>query len=62
VPFFGGAGQPLPFRIHWLDFAAFAGMGGVWLAVWATQLRRSGLLPSHDPRLVIPSQEALEHA
>jgi hypothetical protein len=43
---------------HWLDAAAFLGMGGLWLAVYAWQLKRYPLLPAFDPRL----QETLRYA
>jgi hypothetical protein len=42
--------HPEGFRVHWLDFAAFAGVGGLWLAAFATRLRTRPLLPLHDPR------------
>jgi len=37
--------------LHWLDLAAAAGLGGVWLAVFAWQLARRPLIPPNDPRL-----------
>ncbi len=36
--------------IHWLDFAAVLGLGGVWLALFARNLNRHALLPQNDPR------------
>ena len=42
---------PQGFHIHWLDFAAPAGLGGVWLAVFAFHLKRRALLPQNDPRI-----------
>ncbi|HEV8129884.1 MAG TPA: hypothetical protein VGQ81_01430 [Acidobacteriota bacterium] len=42
------AGQ---FRIHWLDFAIPLGLGGIWLAFFARQLKARPLLPLHDPDL-----------
>jgi hypothetical protein len=44
--------------VHWLDLAALVGLGGVWLSVFAWQLRKRPLLPINDPRL----QEALNRA
>ena len=38
--------------VSWLDIAAFIGIGGVWLALFAWQLRRRPLLAEGDPRLV----------
>ena len=43
--------------IHWLDFAALAGIGGVWLLVFARALSGPPLLPVHDPF----TEEALQH-
>jgi hypothetical protein len=37
--------------VHWLDVAAFAGVGGLWLALFAGQLRSRPLLPLSDPDL-----------
>ncbi|HEY3131236.1 MAG TPA: hypothetical protein VGL91_17395 [Acidobacteriota bacterium] len=39
------------FHIHWMDFAAPAGVGGVWLAFFAWQLKTRPLLPLNDPEL-----------
>lgn len=44
-------------KIHWLDFAAPVGLGGIWLAAFMRQLKRYPLLPVNDPYL----QEALQH-
>ena len=35
--------------LHWLDFFALVGIGGVWLAAYARQLAAMPLLPLHDP-------------
>lgn len=40
-----------PPTLHWLDFAAPIGIGGIWIAVYIWQLGRHPLLPLHDPRL-----------
>ena len=37
-------------EIHWTDFAAWFGIGGVWLAVFAGNLNRHPLLARNDPR------------
>jgi hypothetical protein len=34
--------------LHWLDVAALIGIGGVWIAVFAWQLKGRALLPMHD--------------
>ncbi len=36
---------------HWLDLATLVGIGGVWTAVFCTELRKYPLLPIHDPYL-----------
>lgn len=44
--------------VHWLDFAAPIGLGGVWVGLLLRQMKRYPLVPVHDPRVV----EALEKA
>jgi hypothetical protein len=39
------------FTIYWTDFAAFFGLGGIWIYVYLRQLRRRPLLPLRDPRV-----------
>lgn len=46
--------HPAGFAVSWLDFAAFIGVGGVWLATFLAALNRAPLLPSHDPRITSP--------
>lgn len=36
---------------HWLDITTMAGIGGIWLAVFGTQLQKRPLLPLNDPYL-----------
>src|SRR5262249_3689682 len=43
--------SPGHFVLHWLDFAAPIGVGGVWLAVFFWQLGERPLLPRNDPEL-----------
>jgi len=38
-------------RIHWMDFLAPLGIGGLWLAMFLFQLRKWPLLPVRDPHL-----------
>jgi hypothetical protein len=38
-------------RIHWLDAAAVIGVGGLWLALFAWNLKRHPLLSLNDPRI-----------
>ncbi|HYG36180.1 MAG TPA: hypothetical protein VEC99_15420 [Clostridia bacterium] len=43
--------HPKGFYFHWLDLAAFVGVGGIWLALFFTLLKRKSLWPRNDPRL-----------
>lgn len=38
-------------KIHWTDFAAWFGIGGIWLGVFAANLKRHPLLARNDPRI-----------
>ncbi|HZV36703.1 MAG TPA: hypothetical protein VFB72_19155, partial [Verrucomicrobiae bacterium] len=40
------------FQVNWIDFAAFFGLGGIWMAVFIAVLKRADLLPQNDPRLL----------
>ncbi len=46
------------FAIYWTDFAAFIGVGGIWVYVFLGQLRKRPLLPLRDPRVMTPLPEA----
>jgi hypothetical protein len=37
---------------HWTDWAAFFGIGGIWVALFVSQLKQSPLLPRYDTRLM----------
>jgi hypothetical protein len=39
------------FHLHWMDFLAPIGVGGLWLAVFLWQLGKRSLLPVNDPEL-----------
>jgi hypothetical protein len=39
---------PIP---HWLDLAAIAGIGGIWIWWFISQLRKTALVAVNDPRL-----------
>lgn len=39
------------FNVYWTDFAAFFGIGGIWVYYFIGQLRKRPLLPLKDPRL-----------
>ena len=47
------ADAPLPLNIHWLDFAAVAGIGGLWLFLYLSSLQHSKepLVARHDFRM-----------
>lgn len=38
-------------RLHWIDLAALAAIGGLWTALFLRVLTRSRIVPLHDPRL-----------
>ena len=38
-----------PLRVHWMDLAAALGLGGLWLALFGRQLRKSPVLPVGEP-------------
>jgi hypothetical protein len=44
--------HPGKFYLHWIDFAALIGIGGLWLAAFLGNLGQHALLPLHDPRFV----------
>jgi len=37
------------FPVHWMDLAAIAGLGGIWLAVFFRLLLSRERLPMNDP-------------
>lgn len=49
------------FSLYWTDFAAFFGLGGVWVYSFIGQLRKRPLLPLRDPRVSqpLPSEAVL---
>jgi hypothetical protein len=49
--------HPHGLTVHWLDLAAPAGIGGIWMWAFLQQLKSHPLLPVHDPYL----EEALGH-
>jgi hypothetical protein len=53
----GAEFSPSGLHLHFLDIAAPLGLGGIWLAWYARQLRERPLLPIGDPRVA----EAIEH-
>ena len=45
------------FTIYWTDFAAFIGIGGIWVYLYLGNLRQRPLLPLRDPRVMNPLPE-----
>jgi hypothetical protein len=45
--------HPHGISVSWLDFAAFFGIGGIWLFVFAHNLGLRSLVPLNDPRFAI---------
>jgi hypothetical protein len=43
--------HPANFVMHWMDFLAAIGIGGLWLSVFVWRLKQTPLLPIHDPYL-----------
>ncbi len=43
--------RPESIGVHWMDLAAPVGLGGIWLAFFAGQLKQRPLLPIGDPNL-----------
>ena len=53
VPAFNKTGP----QFHWADWVAILGVGGIWVAIFLSQLKSRPLLPLNDPRF----QGALQH-
>jgi hypothetical protein len=49
--------HPTGFYLHWMDVVAPIGLGGIWLAMFTSQLGERPLVPQHDPNV----QEALAY-
>ncbi len=47
----GPEASPHGLSVHWLDLAAPIGLGGIWVSLFASNLRSRPLLPLHDPGL-----------
>jgi hypothetical protein len=50
-----GAERVLP---HWMDLAAWLGLGGIWMWWFVRELGRRPLVPAHDPRVEESRAEA----
>ena len=46
-------------KIHWTDFAAWLGIGGIWLTVFARNLKRHPLLGQNNP---LPGNQLIQTA
>ena len=49
--------HPVHFSLSWMDPAALAGVGGLWMAAFFWRLQAGPLIPKNDPRM----EEALIH-
>lgn len=49
-------------RVHWLDFAAVLGVGGIWMALFVINLKSKALLPRNDPRIEYSLPSSLANA
>jgi hypothetical protein len=47
----GPEAYPKGLSFHWLDVAAVVGLGGIWVAIFASNLKGRPLLPVHDAGL-----------
>jgi hypothetical protein len=47
--------------IHWMDLAAVAGLGGLWIALFTANLRSAPLLPARDPDLASALRASAGH-
>jgi hypothetical protein len=50
--------SPSRLYVHWLDFAAFVAVGGLWLACFLWQLQARPIMPAHE----MSAAEELHHA
>src|SRR5262249_51241431 len=50
--------SPRHFYVHWMDLAAWAGLGAIWFAYFFWQLQARPLVPVHMPIV----EEAASHA
>lgn len=54
VPSYNPAGP----EFHWSDWVALVGLGGIFLTIFVTQLRKKPLVPLHDPTF---APQVLQH-
>jgi hypothetical protein len=52
---------PEGLTIHWMDIAALVGLGGIWFALFTTNLMSRALLPVRDPELTNALKTAAGH-
>jgi len=54
--------DPARIRVHWMDWIAALGVGGIWVAALLGELKYRPLLPLHDPELSAILADAAEGA
>lgn len=54
--------EPHAPQFHWLDYALVLGIGGVWLSLFLSQLKKRPLMALRDPRWEAMQQKAAEEA
>jgi hypothetical protein len=47
----GPESYPDGLTVHWIDIAALVGLGGLWFALFTSNLMGRALLPVGDPEL-----------
>jgi hypothetical protein len=47
----GHGHENVPLRVHWMDLAAALGLGGLWLFLFARQVRTAPVLPMGEPEV-----------
>jgi hypothetical protein len=47
----GHGHESVPLRVHWMDPAAALGLGGLWLFLFARQVRTAPVLPMGEPEV-----------
>ena len=53
--------SPDQLNVSWMDFIAPVAMGGLWISLFAWQLKRHPLLPENDRRLIQEAEGELLH-
>lgn len=53
--------SPDQLNVSWMDFVAPVAIGGLWISLFAWQLKRHPLLPQHDRHLIEKAEGELVH-